>query len=74
VSHTDGISQMPDLLQSEVVVSPCIGTCKLNARQVCVGCGRTIEEIGAWFRASNEERRSIVAAARARFSTGLTQA
>ena len=25
--------------------SPCIGTCTLNANDVCVGCGRHIEEI-----------------------------
>jgi hypothetical protein len=53
-------------LQAELVVSPCIGTCKLDALQVCVGCGRTIEEIGAWLRANNDERRTIVAAAQLR--------
>jgi len=25
--------------------SPCIGTCTLNEKQICIGCGRTIEEI-----------------------------
>jgi predicted Fe-S protein YdhL (DUF1289 family) len=55
-----------DQLQQETVDSPCIGTCRLDALQVCVGCGRTIGEIGAWFRASNEERRVIVAAAQRR--------
>jgi uncharacterized protein len=60
-----------DPLRPDVVVSPCVGTCKLDALQVCVGCGRTIEEIGAWFRASNEERRAIVAAAELRRSAGF---
>jgi len=55
-----------DPLAPEVVVSPCIGSCKLDALQVCTGCGRTIEEIGSWLRASNEERRVIVAAAQLR--------
>jgi len=55
-----------DPLRPEVVASPCIGTCKLDALQVCVGCGRTIQEIGAWFRASNEERHAIVVAAEQR--------
>ena len=57
---------MAEQLQAELVVSPCIGTCKLDALQVCVGCGRTIEEIGAWLRANNDERRTIVAAAQLR--------
>lgn len=73
MTYPDGSAPVPDQLQPDVVVSPCMGTCKLNARQVCVGCGRTIEEIGAWFRASNDERRSIVAAAQARFASGLRQ-
>jgi predicted Fe-S protein YdhL (DUF1289 family) len=60
---------MPDQQTVEVVVSPCIGICKLNAQQVCVGCGRTLQEIGAWLRADNEQRRSIVAAARVRRGT-----
>lgn len=51
---------------AEVVISPCVGTCKLNAEQVCVGCGRSLVEIGQWLRADNEQRRRIVEAARAR--------
>jgi predicted Fe-S protein YdhL (DUF1289 family) len=27
--------------------SPCVGVCKLDARDVCVGCGRHIDEIAA---------------------------
>lgn len=26
-------------------MSKCIGVCKLNEKQVCIGCNRTIEEI-----------------------------
>ena len=25
--------------------SPCIGTCTLNERDICIGCGRHIDEI-----------------------------
>ena len=25
--------------------SPCIGTCTLNEREICIGCGRHIDEI-----------------------------
>jgi hypothetical protein len=46
-----------------VVASPCRDICQLDARQVCVGCGRTLQEIAEWSRASAERRRQIVAAA-----------
>ena len=26
-------------------VTPCVGVCQLNQNKICVGCGRTIEEI-----------------------------
>ena len=26
-------------------ISPCIGVCKLDKDKICIGCGRTIEEI-----------------------------
>jgi len=27
------------------MVMPCVGVCQLNLNKVCVGCGRSIEEI-----------------------------
>jgi len=29
----------------EEVNSPCVNKCELNEHKVCIGCGRTIEEI-----------------------------
>lgn len=26
-------------------ISPCIGVCKLDKDKICIGCGRSIEEI-----------------------------
>ncbi|HKY92833.1 MAG TPA: DUF1289 domain-containing protein [Nevskiaceae bacterium] len=46
--------------------SPCIGICRLDERSVCVGCGRTIDEIAEWSRATEARRRVIVADASAR--------
>jgi predicted Fe-S protein YdhL (DUF1289 family) len=44
------------------VASPCINVCKMNARNgLCTGCLRTIDEIAAWSKASNDERRCILA-------------
>ena len=42
------------------VASPCIKVCVLDARQVCVGCGRTIDEIAQWSRLTEEQRRLVV--------------
>lgn len=42
--------------------SPCIRVCILDPETgLCEGCGRTSEEIGRWFRMSEEERLRIMA-------------
>jgi uncharacterized protein len=41
------------------VESPCVNVCTLNAQQVCIGCGRTIEEIAVWSRLGREERLAV---------------
>ena len=46
--------------------SPCTGVCRLDTRGVCLGCGRTLDEIAQWGGASEARQREIVAAARAR--------
>jgi predicted Fe-S protein YdhL (DUF1289 family) len=44
----------------EVVPSPCISICKMNAdRSLCVGCLRSLEEIRAWSRSDTVERQDI---------------
>lgn len=45
---------------SPAVASPCIKVCVLDARSVCVGCGRTIDEITQWSRLTEEQRRLVV--------------
>jgi uncharacterized protein len=42
------------------VPSPCVDICRLDARGVCIGCRRTIEEITEWSRASEARRREIL--------------
>jgi len=39
--------------------SPCINVCKLNHHDICVGCFRTLEEIGKWSKSSDEEKIAI---------------
>ncbi len=44
--------------QARALASPCVGVCRLNDQQICVGCGRHVIEITA----------AGVAAARARLA------
>ncbi|MBT0963288.1 DUF1289 domain-containing protein [Denitromonas iodatirespirans] len=44
------------------VASPCIDICKMDPRTgLCVGCARTIDEITAWSRIGDDEKRAILA-------------
>ena len=43
------------------ISSPCIRVCILDPDTgLCEGCGRTREEIAAWYRLSEEERLAIM--------------
>jgi len=46
-------------LPSSSVPSPCIKVCTLDAKGICVGCGRTLSEIGQWSRLSADEQREV---------------
>jgi predicted Fe-S protein YdhL (DUF1289 family) len=42
--------------------SPCIKNCLFDrTRQLCSGCGRTLDEITGWYELSDEERRKVMA-------------
>lgn len=44
------------------IESPCVKLCSVHpVERICVGCYRSIEEIGAWSRLSPEARRAIMA-------------
>ncbi len=54
---------------AEAVPSPCINVCALDpAGTTCLGCGRTLAEIGEWASVSPERQREIVAAATERLN------
>lgn len=42
------------------VRSPCINVCRLDARDVCVGCRRTRAEIAAWRDMSDAQRQRVL--------------
>jgi uncharacterized protein len=50
------------------VPSPCISVCKLDPDNVCIGCGRNIDEVIAWPSANGAEKQQIAAAARERLA------
>jgi hypothetical protein len=42
------------------VSSPCVRNCCLDEREVCLGCGRSLDEIKAWSEASDGARLAIL--------------
>ena len=49
--------------------SPCFGICRLHeATRVCIGCGRTGEEIAGWQNADHAERHAVVVSLPARLA------
>lgn len=48
-------------------ISPCVGICLVDpATRLCRGCLRRVEEIAAWYEASNVEKHEILARIAAR--------
>jgi uncharacterized protein len=42
-------------------MSPCIGICTVDRKSgFCLGCKRTIEEIGRWMMLEDPERQKII--------------
>ncbi len=42
------------------VESPCVRICKLSANNVCIGCGRTVEEIAKWTVLTDHEKQAVL--------------
>jgi uncharacterized protein len=49
-----------------MIPSPCNKICTLNPANVCVGCGRTREEIASWPQLADAEKKRVAERARAR--------
>ncbi len=56
------------------IPSPCIRVCSLDeVRRICVGCGRTLEEIASWSRLDEAQRQEIEARSQERLAgLGMT--
>ncbi|HET8666931.1 MAG TPA: DUF1289 domain-containing protein [Terriglobales bacterium] len=54
-----------------MVDSPCVKICTLDARSgICLGCGRTIDEIARWADMSADERETIMSNLAGRMTKG----
>lgn len=51
-----------DIWKRKEIESPCVKLCSIHpTEKICVGCYRTLEEIGNWSRMMPETRQSIMA-------------
>lgn len=50
------------------VESPCVRNCCLDEQDVCLGCGRSIDDILEWGRADSERRRALLEVAQQRLA------
>jgi predicted Fe-S protein YdhL (DUF1289 family) len=55
------MSPDPDRPEHQAPVTPCIGTCRMDADGLCVGCRRTLAEIARWGTMDDAERRRWIA-------------
>lgn len=44
--------------------SPCVRNCTLNDQDICLGCGRTLEDITSWTKMSDDDKAACVARGR----------
>ncbi len=46
--------------QKDSTDTPCIGICSTSlGDEVCIGCGRTFDEVHNWNRMSDEQKRQV---------------
>lgn len=46
-------------MKQSKVESPCISVCRYE-NEVCVGCGRTVDEVVNWYDMTDDEKQSVV--------------
>ncbi|MBL8645579.1 MAG: DUF1289 domain-containing protein [Rhodospirillaceae bacterium] len=57
------VAATPEEAPEEYVASPCISVCSVDpVTKMCIGCLRTLQEIGAWRSMTPDEKRACVAA------------
>ena len=54
-------------MSASPVSTPCVKVCVVDpVSQLCIGCGRTVEEIGGWSAMTEAERLAVMAGLEAR--------
>jgi predicted Fe-S protein YdhL (DUF1289 family) len=62
LAATESPNQMAEIDRASPVESPCNKVCVIDAAcGLCIGCGRTLAEIGGWISMTADERRRIMA-------------
>ena len=46
---------------AQPIQSPCVGICKYNQHNYCIGCKRHSDEISNWINYSDEMRKAVLA-------------
>jgi len=60
------IDSQTEFPQGLPIPSPCVQICRLNAEQVCIGCGRSVREVAEWASMSREEKIAALDSSRQR--------
>ena len=51
---------IPETGRSERPLSPCVLICTLDDEKICLGCGRTLQQISRWALMSGDEQWAVV--------------
>ena len=45
-------------MKQSLIESPCISVCRYE-NEICVGCGRTVDEIVNWYDMTDDQRKKV---------------
>ena len=63
----DTLDTPPNANPDDLPDSPCVGVCMVDKEtKVCIGCLRTLKEIGGWRNMTLDQKREVVAACKVR--------
>ena len=46
-------------MKKSLIESPCISVCRYD-NEVCVGCGRTVDDITNWYDMTDDEKQAVL--------------
>ncbi|MDG2243188.1 MAG: DUF1289 domain-containing protein [Rhodospirillaceae bacterium] len=70
---SDTSNPEPNSNSDDLPASPCVGVCTVDREtKMCIGCLRTLEEIGGWRTMTLDQKRDVVAACKRRAEDAQT--